>query len=620
MAAVNEGKVGLLLKALFMGARFDTVIICYIFLIPVVVLGILFVINLLKLVILKIAYIWITVLMIVSFFACSADIPFYRQFSVRLNDTVFGWMSDFSFIVRMILSDFKIIGFLLLFFAVAFLYIKIIIRIYRYNCKILFNKEVRPLRFPQRILYYLPLFLILWGTLFLGMRGRISKKSPIRTGTAFFSTYPFINQLGLNPVFTLLRSCLDSADPSNKHIHKIDDESALTICASMYHADPDLKRISPIAREQKIFDQFKSRNLVIIIMESMSASKMQHFGNDRDITPFLDSLLLKSYSFDNIYSTGKHTYNGVYGTLFAHPSLMKRHPMKTSSAMMSGISNVLQKNNYQTIYFTTHDEQFDNMAGFLSQNGFQTIIGQKDYPAKEVKSALGVPDEYMFRYSIEKLNTLSKNDKPFFAAFLTSSDHSPYVIPENIGFVSNKTKVEEQIIEYADWSLKKFMEYASKQDWFNNTVFVFVADHGASYGNNLYDVTLTYHHTPFIIYASGVQPVSYPQIGTQMDVFPTILSQMGIPFINNTFGIDLLHENHDYIVFSSDEKLVCMNDSLLYVYRDGGLESLYYYKKGDTKDYANELKQYAEKMKEAAFAVVQTSQWMIENNKAKSDR
>ena len=127
-------------------------------------------------------------------------------------------------------------------------------------------------------------------------------------------------------------------------------------------------------------------------------------GFEKGLTPFLDSIAAAAWSFDNIWSAGIHTYNGIYSTLTGHPALMKKHPMEQVHVpRIDGLPVMLRRQGYQTLFFTTHDELFDNMSGFLSANGIDRIIGQKDYPAREVKSTMGVPDEFMFRFAIGRL-------------------------------------------------------------------------------------------------------------------------------------------------------------------------------------------------------------------------
>lgn len=609
--AIGTEKYSLLFRAMVMGWRFDTVIACYILGLPVVVLGISFLFSSIKKWLLKLLYIYTGIFFSLALLICSADIPFFNYFFSRLNDTVFNWMGNAGFGFRMIIQEPGFLIFFFIFLGITVIYLFFLRKIYKNHVRLTELSQV-PAQ-PQKMLAAAPFVLLLWGLIFLGIRGRMSEKSPIIPGTAFFSSNPFINQLGLNPVFTLLRSTLDNLNPENKHFHKIENSAAFQTMAGLLHADPALKDISPIARRQFSDAPMRGKNIILVIMESMTTAKMGRFGNKENLTPFLDSLSRECWSFDRIYSAGIHTYNGIYSTLFAHPAIMKKHSMEVLNVPeMAGFPNVLQQNGYQTIFFTTHDEMFDNMSGFLTANGFAQIIGEKDYPAREVKSTLGVPDEFMFRFSVPKLNELADRNKPFFAAFMTGSDHDPYIIPEESGFKRRHPEDKKAIVEFADWSLKKLMEYASQQIWFQNTIFVFVADHGGILGYNAYDIAFSYHHIPFLIFAPGAtKPETFLKAGLQTDVFPTVTSLVLPEYINNTFGIDLRKDQRPYLVFSADDKLACMNDSLLYIYRNYGDPGLYRYQNNNTHNFMSQFPAVADTMQKIAFSWLQTSEWML---------
>jgi phosphoglycerol transferase MdoB-like AlkP superfamily enzyme len=230
---------------------------------------------------------------------------------------------------------------------------------------------------------------------------------------------------------------------------------------------------------------------------------------------------------------------------------------------------------------------------------------------------MGVPDEFMFRFSIPVINKMWGNSKPFFVTLMTNSDHEPYILPDGVGFIPRNKEMNKQMTEFADWSLSRFMQYASAQPWYNQTVFAFVADHGCLIGSNIYDISLPYHHIPFMIYTPGIEPKIFDKLGTQVDVPATLTSLLGISFVNNTFGIDLLNDERQAVVFSSDNTLACMNDSLLYIYNRELPDRLYYYRKKDVKDYSQAYPEIAEQLKKNAFSWLQTSQWMIENRKTR---
>lgn len=396
--------------------------------------------------------------------------------------------------------------------------------------------------------------LIFLGLIFIGIRGRLNEKSPIRVGTAYFSDHAFLNQLGLNPVFTLMRSYFDSLDERNKTVALMDDNQAIQnvrkyLGISQPIGDyPIARRVVPDSTGEKRY------NIVLVIMESMSAAKMERPGNTRNLTPFLDSISHAGYYFENIYTAGIHTFNGVFSTLFSFPAIYRQNPMKESTMFKyNGIGHTLKKNGYSTTYFTTHDGQFDNIEGFLKGNDFENIISRADYPSEKVKTTLCVPDDNMFEFSMRVIDGLSKENKPFFVAFMTASDHGPYYLPNY--FKPKNKDIKDQMTEYADWSLRKFINLASAKEWFSNTIFIFVADHGAPI-NAVYDIPLDYHHTPLIFYAPGIikEAQTFDCMDGQIDIFPTIMGILNQSYINNTLGIDLLSGSRPYIFINHEDK------------------------------------------------------------------
>jgi phosphoglycerol transferase MdoB-like AlkP superfamily enzyme len=609
---LGAAKWPLVFRALWMGIRFDTVISCYILLFPVVICSVLLWLGRLAPWVLRIAYAIVTLLFSVSFLLCTIDIPFFNHFFTRLNSTIFMWMEHYGMVFGMILKEPRFVLFIFVFIFLVCLYVYLMRRIRRSHLSCL----PEPGKWTPNMLLWVGMGLLLWGVIFLGIRGRIAQQSPIRIGTAYFSNKPFINQLGLNPVFSFMRSCMDQQKEINGKLAWIPDEEALACMAELLGHDTALDSISPIARQLTPYPIAKGYNLVLIIMEGLSAEKMACFGNTDHLTPFLDTLATRSYFFSNMYSAGIHTHNGIYSVLFGHPALMSKHSMTQYFAdKMAGIPNILYLQGYQTAFFIPHDDQFDNVNGFLSGNDVLSVISQKDYPAREVKSSMGVPDEFMFRFSIPILNEMSENDAPFFAAMMTASDHEPYVLPEGTGFTPRNRELPKQMTEYADWSLRRFMEYASGQSWYEHTVFAFIADHGCIIGNNLYDISLTYHHIPFMIYIPHLQPKEITTLGVQEDVSPTLASLLGVACINNTFGIDLLNETRRHVVFSSDHTLACLTDSLLFLYNKDLPDKLYRYRDRDVYNYSTDCPGVREEMKKFAFSWLQTSQWMIGHRK-----
>ncbi len=609
---VIEEKTTIILQAFFMGWRFDTVISGYILFFPLLFLSVFSLFRINNKLLISILTYFIFVLYLLAFLICAIDIPYFNYYFSRLTIVILSWTSNAAFGFKMVFEEISYLIYFIVFLILSIAFFLILKKIKNYI--LIKHQNEKPFKwFYVKIMFF---SIISLGIMFLGIRGRIEKKSPIKVGTAYFSNYAFPNQLGLNPVFTFIQSYIDKLNPENETLHLIDNQTAIRLTNRYLKINNSI----PFVREIKSELNPLKSNVVVVIMESMSAGKMKRFGNQNNLTPFLDSIANQGYCFNNCYSAGIHTFNGIFSTLFSYPALLKQHPMNaTEIPKFTGFSNTLKAYGYQNAYFTTHDEQFDNVSGFLHANGFDKITSQKDYPSSAILSTLGVPDHFMFHFAIPILNQLNSNNKPFFAAFMTASDHGPYIIPNDISFKPKNKDIKMGIVEYADWSINQFIAEASNQSWFENTIFVFLADHGAVVGSNVYDMPLSYNHIPFIIYAPEIikEPKSINNFGGQIDVFPTVMGLLGINYINNSAGIDLIKENRPYMYFSADDKIGCVSDSLFYIYRTNGSKSLYKYKNQDTKNYLSDYKNIAKEMKDYSFSNLQASQWMISNKKTK---
>ena len=595
-------------QAFVMGVRFDIVTIGFVIAIPTIVLTIFSFFGK-KSRLFEQIYTWVlTVCFTITFGICAADIPYFDQFFDRFNITAFEWMAtgDSGFVFKMVLEEPTYILMMIPVLASGFVFWFFANRILKNSTDWESVGYVR----------YGIFALVLWGLVFVGMRGRLNEKSPIMVGTAYFGNNAMLNQLGLNPNFTLARSWLDSKDPDNQKVRFMSDEQAIALVQKnlgIENPNPEF----PIAREVVSDSVSNDYNVIVVIMESMSYNKTAHGGNTRNLTPFLDSLMDKSLSFSNCYTTGTHTYCGIYSTFVSYPVVFRNMPLKRIPVLQyDGIAVTLHRNGYQTAYFTTHDKEFDNVAGFLSQNGVERIISQADYPISEVKTTLGVPDDYMFRFAMPVFDEMAGNDRPFFAVMMTASDHGPYYIPEY--FEPCSEEVRYQITEYADWSLRRFVEMASEKPWFDNTLFVFVADHGAALDTD-YSIPLSYFHTPLVFYMpKKMQPIVNESIASQMDIFPTVMGILGKSYVNNSFGIDLQRVSRRYAYFMGDDKYGVLDGEWLLVNKpSAGQVGLYRYVEKEKKNYVLEYPEVVSAMCEYGESVWQVSEYQQDKKKVK---
>jgi len=606
VAALPQGESSILIaQSLFMGLRFDTVISCYLLALPMLLVGLGEIFGLTSKWLAHAVPGFISFLFVPAFFICAADIPYFAQGFGRLNAWSVEWGDNRDFVMGMVMEEFRYWWPVIPFVIVSSVFVIFTFR-WKNHLK---ARDSNKALFARFVLPFVMLF-----ACFLGMRGRIALKSPIRVGTAYFSNHAFPNELGLNPVFTFIRSFLDRQKTENLPLSLMDDTKALEYVRHYLGAD-SLNNKS-IARQILGPDSLPKRNVVIVIMESMSAAKTGFLGGS-ELTPVLDSLSQISLNFSQAYTAGIHTYNGIFSTLFSWPSIGMRHPMKNSNMLQyDGIASTLSASGYTSVFFTTHDPQFDNVAGFLASNGFEKTVSQPDYPSERILSTLGVSDDFMFSFSMDYLDQMKE---PFLAAYMTASDHGPYIVPEY--FKAKSADIKQAVVEYADWSIGQFLAMARTKPWFDNTLFVFVADHGAAMDYDT-EMPLSYHHTPLIFHApTFVEPKAQECLALQTDVFPTVMDLLGITYTNNTFGQSLLSDSDRQMIgFSADERTGVIHSSGLYlILRQDGTHALYQLSKSATKtiDPSHIAPSRVDSMLFHAKAIPQAADYLIRLKKTK---
>ena len=439
-----------------------------------------------------------------------------------------------------------------------------------------------------------------------GIRGRMGY-NPIKVSQAYYCHDPFLNQLGINPAFNLLTSALDDMRRENRDLHLMPDNEALAIARRELGVDGLADSVHVVRRQIVAGGEKRTPNVVVILMESMSASLMQTFGNKERLTPTLDSLYSHSLAFTHCYSAGIHTNHGMTAALYSFPALMFRNLMKgTVTPHRTGLPTVLHKEGYHNMFFMTHEAQYDNMKAFFTTNGYDDIYSQEDYPKGEVVNSFGVQDHFLFSYALQKIRRQAKTRKPFFATILTISNHPPYVIPP---FFKPHTKNKEtQIVEYADWALGDFLRKARREPWYANTIFVIMADHGKLVGKATTEAPESYNHIPLMMFGPGVPSGRYEALALQVDVMPTLLSMLNMSYTYDGFGQDLLHKERPMAFYSADNQLIARTRDRVYVYNPKMNRRFCYTVGNDGSLRETRMSPAFKPLERYVFAMIQTAQ------------
>lgn len=608
-----RGDVGLAAMAFLRGLWFDNVTACYILLLPLVVVTA----GAFSAVVRRWAVgamgWFFGLLYTLVWAATAANIPYFAYFTKILNSSIWNWAEYGGTTVGMMLGE-----------ASYYIYIGVWV-VCTTTFALVLRWAGRQLRKAWSQLppaqkggrwaqcaATLALAAAMVGACFFGIRGRIGY-NPIKVSAAYFCNDPILNQLGINPMFALLQSTLDDLRPENRRLHLMDDAAAVQ-AAQRLLGRTGLPDVSPLARRIQPAKAPANHNVVLVLMESMSAELTGALGGT-SLTPNLDSLAQQGRLFTNCYSAGNHTNHGLYATLYSFPSILKRNAMKGSNIpRYDGLATVLRAAGYRTLFFMTHETQYDNMNAFLRTNGYDEVYGQENYPREEVANHFGVPDDYLFRYALPVISERAKTGRPFFATLLTISNHPPYVLPDKRQFRPRSADMEQAIVEYADWAIGRFMRAAAKEPWFANTVFVFLGDHGKMVGQANCELPSSYNHIPLLISGPGIEAGQDTAWAGQVDVAPTLLGLLRVAYVQNNFGIDLLREQRPCIFYSADNTLAARDAQHLYVYSPDA-EREFCYRLDPAKPKAAPqpvaMNESHRRLRNYLFSMLQTTEYMV---------
>ncbi len=300
-------------------------------------------------------------------------------------------------------------------------------------------------------------------------------------------------------------------------------------------------------------------NVVVVGEESLGAAHVSSYGGKYS-TPILDDLAKKGIMFKNVYASGTRTARGLEAITASIPPIPSESILKRSNGEnIATWGSVMMKLGYHTSFLYGGYGQFDNMNRYFSSNGF-AISDRLDIKDPIFANIWGVSDQDLFRHAVEYFDNVHSQGKPFFSVIMTVSNHKPFTLPEGIPDIPSKNGGREAGVRYADYAIGQFMESAKTRPWFNDTIFVIVADHDARvYGRS--EIPVNRYKIPLVVYApSKLAPRVVEKTMSQIDIAPTILGLLGLPYEAPFYGQDtlannkfrhpiFLNHNHDVALF-----------------------------------------------------------------------
>lgn len=363
-----------------------------------------------------------------------------------------------------------------------------------------------------------------------GIRNRVR---PISNSTAnIYVKRPLEAAIVLNTPFSIFRTIGKTV---YENPHYFSDEALMNKVYSPVH----------ISHSDS---SFKPLNVVVFIMESFGKEYVGELNNGlqdgeyKGYTPFLDSLIKESLTFEYSYANGRSSVDGSPSSLSSIPMLISSYFLTHYSMnKVSGIAGELKKKGYHTSYFHGAVNGSMGFEYFSKASGYDEYYGLNEYEnKKDFDGVWAVWDEEFFQFFANKLNSFKQ---PFTSAIFSATSHHPFKIPDRYrNIYKEEGHPIHKCIRYSDNALKLFFDRVSKEPWFKNTLFVITADHTNASSNDEYKTDAGLYSVPIIFYHPGSDLKGrIPSVAQQIDIMPTVLGYLRYDKPYVAFGNDLLH-------------------------------------------------------------------------------
>ncbi|MFN1550790.1 LTA synthase family protein [Vibrio natriegens] len=365
---------------------------------------------------------------------------------------------------------------------------------------------------------------------------------PLNPAMVAFSSDPLLNDLTLNSSYSLLFAVnnMKSEKSAEQFYGKMDSQKMLEIVRESSKKSDFNPELLPTMNHNSATYKGKPKNLVILLQESLGTQFVGSLGG-LPLTPNLDKLTEEGWLFAQMYATGTRSVRGIEAVTTGFPPSPSRSVVKLSKSQTGffTIADLLKNQGYHTQFIYGGEANFDNMKTFFFGNGFEQIVEEKDYRNPGFVGSWGVSDEDLYNKADEEFERLSKDDKPFFSLVFTSSNHSPYEYPQGkIEQYDENYMTRNNAVKYSDYALGTFFEKAKKSGYWDDTIFIVIADHDARVsGANL--VPVKHFHIPALIIGKGIEPRKDDRISNNIDMPPTLLSLIGVDAKSPMIGRDL---------------------------------------------------------------------------------
>jgi phosphoglycerol transferase MdoB-like AlkP superfamily enzyme len=585
--------------------------------------------------------IFLTLVFVLLVFVYAVDFYHYDYLHQRLNASVLNYLQDAGISYKMMWQTYPLVKATIAIIVMAAL------------ARLLFGWLLRKFLFEDSFnkrtgsIYYVIAFFVL-AQIVVGKFVFKPGQFPLRWSDAFTLSDDFKANVALNPLQSFFSTM--SFRNSTYDIKKV--RAYYPLLAQQLGVNKYDSSNLNFERLSKFADSVTNKpNIVLVICESFSAYKSSMYNNPLNTTPYFNELCKHGIFFNRCFTPAYGTARGVWATITGIPDVESPRTASRNPNAVNQHTIISDFKDYSHYYFLGGSATWANIRGVLTNNiSNLNLYEEGNYKAAAV-DVWGISDKNLF---LEANKVLKEQTKPFFAVIQTADNHRPYTIPEEdkarfkllsfpvdtlkkYGFESNE---EMNAFRYTDFCFQQFIEAAKKEKYFNNTIFVFVGDHGIRWNGTLSYLPkayaaegLTCQHVPLLFYAPALlQPATDNRVCSQVDVLPSIAGLAKHAYSNTALGRNLfdtinpLHqyhgmrnvENHAFII-DHDTKTIGVVTNEFYFLRNSKsaveemvsiINDMPVEKNRHTDSIKNQLRQYTN-------AYYETAKYMLLNNKKK---
>ena len=416
--------------------------------------------------------------------------------------------------------------------------------------------------FRLKIIPFIAFFVLGGGVLFIGIRGGIDE-IPINQSKSYFSGFNILNHAATNSANSFLYSYLESREFENTNPFLFFDQNeARQITSELLAVETDTTiKVLKVNRP----------NVVVILLEGWSADAVESLGGDAGITPNFKRLEKEGILFTQHYASGNRSDQGNVAVISGFPatpiSSIAHTPEK--SQKLPGLVKILKKEGYASSYYFGGQLIYGGIKSYIMSNAFDKVFEMNDFEKLYPRGKLGIHDEYMLQ---EHLKGISGLKEPFFSMIFTVSSHSPYDFPreKTIQFASLENEYLNSVY-YSDQCLGEYFEQARKTDWYKNTLFIIVSDHGHGSQRNHSVLSKEYRKIPLLILGDVIREefkgTQVSRICSQIDIPSTLLHQLDISSEDFTWSRNLFNPTtREFAFYEATEGIGWISPEGYFVY------------------------------------------------------